>query len=319
MSGETLDSEQLAKPGAFARARQDLGSLPRRMHAAAGLDVLAVLAGAALVTVLTTVPPSVPVIGALRFVLAAMFATVVPGYLIVAIALPRASEMDWQERVGLGIGASMVILAVLAPVLDRTVGGLGPNVLVIADLAIVLVGSAVLVLRRVALSEQAPTPLAAPALAASAAWLSGTGGLGRWTLAGLLTIVGLVVVVVSAPLPDRAAAAFYMLGPDGFAGGYPYTVGVGSELRLRVGVENNESESHTYRIEARLEGAAAAVKPLARTNSFTLQPGAEQEQTIAWTVASENPAEEVDLVLLRDQEVTPFRQLKLTLDVASAK
>jgi uncharacterized membrane protein len=279
-----------------------------------------VLAGAAFVVVLLAVPASLPVIGALRFVLAAVFATVVPGYLVVAIALPRADELDWQERIGLGIGASMVILAVLPLVLDRTAGGLGPASLVSADLAIVLIGCAVLVLRRAALSEQAPTPLAAPVLVATAAWLSGAGELRRWTVSGLIIIAGLVVVVVSAPIPDRATTAFYTLGPDGFAGGYPYTVDVGSELRMTVGVESHESESRTFRIEVRLGGDDAPVTyPLVRTKSFTLEPGEEHEQTIAWTVASAIPAQQLDLVLLRDGDVTPFRQLTLTVDVAAAK
>lgn len=60
---------------------------------------------------------------------------------------------------------------------------------------------------------------------------------------------------MSVPKEEYRYTEFYLLGPDGVAGGYPNEVRVGQDVELMFGVISHEAEVTTYQVEVSVNGS----------------------------------------------------------------
>jgi uncharacterized membrane protein len=296
-----------------------------RLRSAAGRDVPAALLGAALLTLLMAVPVSVPVVGPVRVALAAAYVLIVPGYAIVAALFPGPRELDRAERLGLGIGCSLALVALLTPVLDYLGVPLRPEPILVAQVGILVVALSVATwrrLRRAAIEDPAAAaessrPWSVRAmLDLAAARTARLGPPGRLALALVPLAAAAALSVGLTTAPERPASAFYAIGPDGFIGDYPYRVDLDGELRVTLGVENHEAAAVTFHVEIRADGPNPAT--LLRTEAFTIEAGAIREETVSWRMATPGEARKVHILLFAQDPVTPYRQLTMVVDVGPA-
>ncbi|UPV76655.1 DUF1616 domain-containing protein (plasmid) [Halorussus limi] len=259
----------------FARR---VGRLPLDLAAVAALD--AVAAAALFVPAVRTTP--------IRVVVGLPFLLVLPGYALVAALFPEnrfalstdrtgggapgdpgvflRHELDGIERLGLSVGASIVVVASIALGLDRSAVGLGTTSLVLSVGAFTL-GVALLAVRR---RERLPEDerfgralgarlgsvrgeLLSPDTRADAA-------LNVVMAVSLLLAAGGTAYALTAGSGGEGDTELYLLSEneDGelVADSYPNTVAEARRSPLVVGLQNNEGEPTKYTVVAELHRVA---------------------------------------------------------------
>ncbi|GBD14150.1 hypothetical protein HRbin25_00018 [bacterium HR25] len=271
--------------------------------------VLTAAAAVALAPVALLLPDGHPA----RASLALLFVLLVPGYALTAALFPRRRDLGPLERLALAAGLSLATVPLLALALNYSPWGVRTSPLVAAAVALVLLGTGVSLLRRLALDEG--EAFAMPSLASLAPGSS----LARWGLTAAL-LLAVVAMAAGAYVTARQQTTgarfteFYMLGPTGEAAYYPSEARAGEPLELLVGVGNYEGKSIVYRIEARLGG-----ETLASLRTPELADGTRWQGTLILTL--ERPGvQRVELLLHREgtDGDAPYRRLQLTLDVSTA-
>jgi len=133
----------------------------------------------------------------------------------------------------------------------------------------------------------------------------------------LIVIVGAILGAVAALGDDIATSRvdekfteFYVLGSEGKAADYP------SELRLEeqgsvvVGIINREGEIVSYRLKVKVGGVSdGEMEPL------TLAHDEKWEEIVSFTPDRVGDNQKVEFLLYKNEEIEPYRQLQLLLDV----
>jgi uncharacterized membrane protein len=226
-----------------------------------------------------------------------------PGYAI-SVALFPGREIDVVERLVLSVTLSIALVIVLAPVLDLT-WGLGPRPLVIG-LTLATVGScAIAWLRRpgggagrtICLQGKANRSLGWPM--PRVVWLT-------------VAMVGAAVVLTFAAPPARYTE-FYATGAAGYADTYPRGVQAGAETAITVGIVNREGERTSYNIVA-----ASGSSVVGTLDSIVVDPGQTWIGDLSFVIAGPGSDRALDIDLFRDGDTSPYRSLRLWLEVAPA-
>jgi uncharacterized membrane protein len=294
-------------------------------------DYLLILLGGVVLLILTfmleqpSLRPGAPLIWllqALRILLGLLFVFFVPGYLWQALFFPQPSDLDWIERLGLSLGLSLALLALLALLLDGLIWGLRSPA--------ILAGQAVLIILLVVAGacQRLRSPagqVGFPRLSLQpAGWWASLGQPERRLLlamAGALTLAVLAAAwMFLFPSPDRYLTEFYLLGPDGLAEGYPAQAAIGRPLQVTLGVINRERTAQTYRIEAWIQdpqgpGGRRLVAALA---PFSLDPVRLRQAPLTWRMPWPGQDQQVDFLLFLGASSTPYRRLRLILNVDPA-
>ncbi len=247
----------------------------------------------------------------LRAPTALLFLLFAPGYALQAALLPRSSTLTSLERSALSVGLSVALAAPLALILDSLGWGvhLWPMALSLSVLTITCAGIAFLRRRRAF-----PTEHAAPAAMSLRAWWQAQSPRRRRLALAAIGLVSAIstytILWLALPHSDHYFTEFYLLGSGGVAESYPKRVRVGHPLDLSIGVANHEKWDEIYILVAKSGEQIVGYRepfsvPRAQSLSMTL--------TIAMPVAGER--QRVDILLLRPNEATPYRQLILWLDV----
>lgn len=189
----------------------------------------------------------------------------VPGYVLTAVLFPghgrrevagRARGLDWPERLGLSVGASVVLLPLLG--IGLAVAGLGfgaPAVLAGVD-AVVVAGVLAGAARRWQLPERdryrVPTGRLAAAARAAFGGRSLRTALNVALAASVLFAAGALGFALAVPNPGESYTGFSLLTHDEtgdlVAGGYPSEFVAGQPQALTVGVTNGEGERTRYTV-----------------------------------------------------------------------
>ncbi|WP_128478747.1 DUF1616 domain-containing protein [Halorussus pelagicus] len=266
-----------------------VGRLPADLAAVAALDALAVLA------LFVPAVRATPV----RAVLGLPFLLVLPGYALVSALFPENQvalsagqfgrseqsegtpsddpeedaqsdpgvflrhELDGVERLGLSVGASIVVVAAVALALDRSAGGLGTSSLV-ASVGAFTLGHALVAVRR---REQLPEgerfagTLGASVTAARAELFGPEtkvdAALNVLVVVSLVLAAGGTAYAVTTESGDAGDTELYLLAEndDGalVADNYPDTLSEARRNPLVVGVENGEGDPAEYTVVAQLQ------------------------------------------------------------------
>lgn len=230
-----------------------------------------------------------------------------PGYVLQAALFVRRREMDAPTRLAVSFGLSVAILPVLALILDVLPWGIRAQPMVIALVVWLTLWSVIAVARRwLSSANEVTLP---PRLSLSTAR--------RLISARLLLAIGLLMCVIggvgwtlarsrSAPPPT----AFYALGADDLAESFPRTTTSGQPIEIRLGIVNREGATMRYRIEAR-----AGTTQLAQIGPIEVVEDATWQQPLQVTLQQPGDDQPIDLLLYRERDNVPYRQLRLWIDV----
>lgn len=228
-----------------------------------------------------------------------------PGYALTSLLITPDEQVDRIEQVGLSLGLSLAMIATGAFFLDRLSGGLVPGSIrgLVVGSTLVLVFAAAIRRRR----RQAITPPLS-----SAPLRRRISRAVRFTQAILVAnvLVAVLAYTIALGSPTATPTAFYLLSPDGQIGDYPTRIGVGEEIPLRVGVEQTDASSGQYVIEIR-----QGEKVLGSHRTGRIEPGITWESTLQLRPKVVGPDQEFTIVLNGEGAETPFRTLRLFIDV----
>lgn len=126
----------------------------------------------------------------------------------------------------------------------------------------------------------------------------------------ILAAIGAVVYVFTTFQGGEEFTEFYILGQEGKAEDYPAEVAPGEEASVIIGIVNRERKEISYRIEISMYGVVnTSIGPVVLADKEKW----EQEVSFIPTVAGER--QRVDFSLYKDQQVEPYRELRLWINV----
>jgi uncharacterized membrane protein len=263
------------------------------------------LALAALAAVLAAVLTLVQAPVLLRIPLGLLSVLVLPGYALAAALFPRSDDLDVIERLALGVGLSVAIIAVVAPGLSSLPWGLQPTPLVVTLTIWTVVTTAVagLRLRQLSASQGASSVRLADYRPASRARKLALIGL----VAAVLLAAGITGLVLGTP--RSSTTEFYLLGPAGRAESYPHSAVPSEPLSVIVGI-TNEDVPASYAISVVL-----GQERLASVGPVKLAGGESWQGQIQFVLPTPGSDQMVQFLLYKNPEASPSRRLQLPLDV----
>ena len=251
----------------------------------------------------------------LRVAFAVPFIMFLPGYAFVAALFPRHAALDGVERIALGFGLSLALVAPIALGLDLTPWPIGTTSIVVALLAVQLGFATVAIKRRHAIpvSDRYSVPL--PVVLQRSrfspwgmTWMSG--------LVGIVTVsllVGGALLVAQERRAGDPLTEFALLSDTGRAQQYAREVVIGQPSRVVVEITNREGVPVTYLLA--IGGAGAAVDPI---DTITVNDGETWSETIRYTVTKVGERLPVEITLWRldqpDERTRPYRMLRLMVE-----
>jgi len=278
--------------------------------------------GALLLLLLIVFEPWLWFLSPVRLLLGLIYILYVPGYCLTAALFPNKDDLDGIERTGLSIGLSIAIVPLLALLLDRLPWGIRLWPILWGEYGTMALCT------RVALSRRASLPVG-EAYAPELSWrprpwwrsLAKPEKRIYMLLASALLLAGFSTAwVFLVPSPDEFMTEFYILGQEGLAQDYPRQVAPNEEMSVTMGMVNHERDEHHYRVEVWAVDSWADQRQLvAEAKSVVLSPGDEQESLFTWAMPSVGDEQKVEFLLFIDDDPTPYRQLRLWLDVVEHK
>lgn len=255
-------------------------------------------------------------LGPLRLACGFLYVLVLPGYALVSLLLPRQAHANGIERLCYTCALSLAVTIVVGVVLNFTPMGIEavPYLSALGAFTALVAGAAAL--RRS--GSRAPdlwTPVPTGAAALSQVWGRARQ---RWVASSAVGVFAVVVVgvalsVLTAPRLSDAYSEFYVLTPDGGADGYQTSTTLGDPVRFRLGAVSYESAATQFTVRMRMGST-----DLGGFGPFTLNPAARWQQEVAVTPDRVGDHQRLELVLLKNGEQQPYRQLHLWIDVREA-
>ncbi len=192
--------------------------------------------------------------GPLRITLGLILVLLLPGYTLVAALFPSGKKLDWIERLVLSVGLSIAVVSLLGLVLNFSPWGIRPVSVIITLTAFIGGAGFLAYARRMRLPAWQRTELTIEVV--RPAW-SQYAALDKALTVGLVLVLvlagGALAYVLTVPRPAERFTDFYLLGPDGKAGGYPTNLTAGSSGTVIVGVVNHEGLPADYTLVVTLE------------------------------------------------------------------
>ncbi len=265
--------------------------------------------------------------GPLRIALGLILVLLLPGYTLVAALFPSGNKLDWIERLVLSFGLSIAVVSLLGLVLNFSPWGIRP-VPVMITLTTFIGGVGFLAYaRRMRLPAGQRMELTIEVVLPP--W-SQYAALDKVLIIGLVLALvlagGALAYVLTVPRPAERFTDFYLLGPDGKAGGYPTNLTAGSSGAVIVGVVNHEGLPADYTLVVTLEeynvtvnSTGTQVRTLISSSPVNryivpLQDGAKAESNLTFTVPKAGLFR-LELQLYLGGATSAYRELHLWLRV----
>lgn len=126
----------------------------------------------------------------------------------------------------------------------------------------------------------------------------------------ILAASGGIVYLSVTPQPSEKFTEFYILGPQGKAENYPQQVIAGASVDIIIGVVNHEYQPATYRLEITINGIRNK-----EVDIGTLAHEQKWEQKISFIAQTPGDEQTVEFWLYKDNQVEPYSQLDIKIDV----
>jgi uncharacterized membrane protein len=256
----------------------------------------------------------------LRLILGLIFVLYVPGYCLTAAIFCKLDDFSPIERLGLSVGLSIATIPLLAALVDRLPWGMRLWPIVLAELTVSVLCALLAVWRR---GRIAPEIVFAPEPTLNVP--------GWWRhlpppdrrmyalLVGALVLAGLAAGwVLSESSPDEYVTEFYVLGQSGMAEDYPRRAAASQTLTATLGIANHELIDHTYRVEGWVTDTWNPDRRqlVMRDGPIIIAAGDAREWPISWRMPWVGNDQQIEFLLFADEQETPYRRLRLWLDVA---
>ena len=258
------------------------------------------------------------ILAPLRWILGWAYLLYVPGYCLAAALFPHKDDLRSVERLGLSFGLSIAIVPLLALLLDYFAWGIHLWPILLAQYGMMALCTVVTLSRRANLATEevyAPTLSWRPH-----SWWQSLAFIEQriyMLLVAVLLIAGLATAwLFLLPSSDEFMTEFYILGQQELADSYPNQATLEEEVSVTMGIINGEEEEHRYQVEVwAINPAKEQRELLTQTSSILLSAGDEQETRLTWTMPWAGNQQKVEFLLFMDDDSTPYRQLRLWLDV----
>ncbi len=272
------------------------------------VDLVAVLVIVALGAPVALLAPDLP---AVRVALGLPLLLFLPGYAVLAALYPYRRDIEPAGRLALSFLLSLAVVALVALVLNSLPGGVDRASIVLAISAIIVAFTALAWLLRDQVAVDGE-PFQ-PRLSLRQLWPSRD--FGHLPLFGLaVALIGLAAAAFVF-FPNTSGrdgfTEFYLLGIDGRLESLPAELAAGDRLRFIVGAANHEGASTRYRIDVKVGGRADRLT----VAEFTLGDSEEAEREVDLSLQTAGDDRTVKVLLYRDGDDQPYRQLHLVLDV----
>ena len=286
-----------------------MSSVPTKPHPPAPELWLILIGGGILLTLVNLgIQRDLGIFSILQGILGIIYALCVPGYLIQLSLFPKREDFNWDGRLALSFGLSIAIMAPLALILDQFERGLSLRPMTYTWLGLIFVLVIIAYIRQMSLEPAKRTGLRWE-LSLREVW-AGESKSGRrlLILLSISLLVGLSAGIGLAILPALGSTftEFYILGEEGMAESYPYTIELPGTTEITIGVRNLEGEDHYYHVEAwDTSGLIGSSLP------FVVRDGQGTEFSLAFTPGETGDDVKISFFLLIDGGSTPYRTLHL--------
>lgn len=188
-------------------------------------------------------------------VLGLMFIAFIPGYLLIAALFPGKQDIGNFERVGLSVGLSFAIVALLGLALGYSSWGFWIGPMVASLTALIILLTFIALVRRHALPYETrfSIDLGKPIRSLRTALFSeqedrSNKALSFVLVGAVLTSAVLLGYAISVTKQGESFTELYILGPDGTANNYPTALKMGAPNPVTVSVVNHEKKETTYNL-----------------------------------------------------------------------
>ncbi|MCG8350755.1 MAG: DUF1616 domain-containing protein [Chloroflexales bacterium] len=283
-------------------------------------DILLIISGAIVLLALQVSGGREDFLAPLRVVLGLLYIIFIPGYCWTIPLFPQRHDLDVVTRSGISLGISLALIPILALVLDKTPWGITPWSILIVQYITIVCAICLGLWQRLRLPEkqvfvpdlswQPGRRRVIPVLDQRLHWVMG------------FTTVILVVLLgygLGTTFTARPLTEFYALGRIGLAEEYPWSAEAGADISINLGLVNNEPAVTTYRVEVRLPDLLDPASPqvLATHGPIILADAERIHWTQSWQMPVAGDDQRVDILLFRDNDSKPYRQLQLWMNVAA--
>ena len=126
----------------------------------------------------------------------------------------------------------------------------------------------------------------------------------------IVAALGCLGYLIATPSPGKKFTEFYILGSEGKAENYPQQVILGANVDVIIGVVNHEYQPARYRVEITINGVRSK-----EVDIGTLAHQQKWEKEISFVAQPAGEKQKVEFWLYRDNEVEPYHQDPLRLDI----
>lgn len=232
-------------------------------------------------------------------------------------------DLDGIERLGLSIGLSIAWVPVLALILNALPWRLHLWPIVVGYLASVFLFSALTLWRRWLLPVDKAYVLAR-AWHPRHWWHSLPNSdrrIYQFIFLSLILVGAGLAWTFLVPTPDEFMTEFYMLGSDGLAENFPREAVVGQPIGVTLGLVNLERAEDVYRFEVWAADlwTGSRRQLLISGGPYWLARGDQREWPVSWRMPWSGDDQVVEFLLFDGISPTPYRTLRLYLNVTSSK
>jgi uncharacterized membrane protein len=249
-----------------------------------------------------------------RAALGLLFLLFMPGYTFVAAMLPRKASLNPIQRLALGLGLSIAIVAFIGFVLNYTPWRIQVSSVAVAVALFIVICSAIALYRRRRLPESDRYAIRLHL------GLSGRKGsskadkmLSIVLVISALAAIGLLAYSLSLPKEGEKFTAFSALGSNGVAGKYDLAAVQGGEVRVTLEVVNHEQEDVSYNIEVTIDG-----EKVQEVGPINLSHTSRWKGEVTFVALKAGKGQKVEFLLFKDDGSKAYRETHLWLDVQEA-
>ena len=266
------------------------------------INILAIL----LIPIITFLPSNV-----LHIILGLPAMLFFPGYTLLSALFPKKDTFKTIDRVALSIGMSFVVVSLIGLILNLTALGVRVYPVLIATILFIIAASVTASFKRYKLS---PEERFGVSFGSNLTKWRGTSVLNKVLYIVLIlaisSSIGAVSYAVTTSDVGEEFTQFYILDLEGKSEHYPKEVAVGEEVRVIVGIVNQERMDMSYRLEVPADGITyKKIEPVA------LAYKEKWEREIIFTLTEAGKGQEVLFLLYKYGEGEPYLWLRLSIDV----
>lgn len=250
----------------------------------------------------------------LRIALGLPFILFFPGYVLIAALFTRKEDLSGIERVALSFGLSIAVVPLIGLGLNYTPWGIRLAPVLVSLIIFIVAMSGIAWHRRHRLPvEDAFIPTFEFELPALGELSRIDRMLSVLLVLAILAAVGSIIYVVTMPKTGEKFTEFYILGPGGKAEGYPTDLAVGQQGQVIVGVVNHEYSAINYTVQVKTGNAVQST-----IGPFALSNEQKWENPVAFAVSAPQQNLQVQFLLFRQGDTTPYRSLHLWVNAHGA-